>query len=555
MLSTETSNSGNAGNINIDAPALLLAGGKLTTESSGSGQAGTIDFRAHQINLDQRSRLSAVTTAGGRGGTINLAADAITLDNGSTVSTNSDQRDSAEPSGPAGTIAITARGPNSLHLRNGSQISSTTSSHTPYTDPADLANISIDSPSLTLSGRSSINASTSGAARGGAINLRSPAINLDADSTITTATSGSGKGGSLVIDAAGQTARINGPGIISAATSGTGTGGSLQINSRHTTLDQGVTLTAGTSGPGRGGTITLPRQGQLSLDNRSRITTRSDSGAGRAGDIRIDANTLRLNNSSEVSADGTNNGQAGNISINVRDQLRLEDRSRINASTARSTDPAGGANIAIRLGGNLIMNKDSTITASATGNANGGNISLTLDKGFLLAAFPPTFNGNDILASAMAGNGGQIRVRALGIFGVNPYTFATRISDVSARAASGRDGVVAFFVPYLTPDRGVVPIEDPIDPANDLVRVCAPRADGQRAEFTQTGRGGLPLLPGDRPGGPSPLDDLGPTTAPQPSSPGARTPAPATSPLSLANPATAVLPSPASALPPCPEPR
>ncbi|HBH73208.1 MAG TPA: hypothetical protein DDY43_07110, partial [Synechococcales bacterium UBA10510] len=327
------------------------------------------------------------------------------------------------------------------------------------------------------------------------------------------------------------------------------------------TLNKGATATAATTDSGNGATITIPDHDTLQLSGASRITARSANGAGRGGDIRIGANRLHLSGASEISADGVNKGQAGSVNLNLRDRLQLDNQSSINASTARSATKEGGANITISLDGDLILNNGSSITASATGKANGGNIKLSLPNGFLLSSFPSSFGGNDILASAEEGNGGRIELRALGIFGVNTNTFDTRISEASAKSRSGRNGVLAFYIPYLTPDRGVVPIEQPLDPDNDLVRACSPRTAGQRAAFTQTGRGGLPILPGTRPSNSPLLDDLGRpalrqsrlTSSPLPN---ASLPAPSvTSPIASASlhqdPArTLALP-----LPPCPENR
>jgi large exoprotein involved in heme utilization and adhesion len=412
------------GSINIiahDRDMKISGGGSITVDTQGAGKAGDISLAARNINLDQGIKISAKTLGKGPGGNINLNANIIILDNGAEVSTSSGKIESPQPTGPAGSISITATGPNSLHLRNGSKISSATSSTKDWTNPTDLANIIINTPHLSMEGGSSINASTSNVASGGGITLYSPWVELAGGSKITTASTGSGAG----------------------------------------------------------------------------------------GNININGTRLQLSNKSEISAAGENNGQAGSINLNLRDQLQLDNGSKINASTARSTTNDGGANININLGGNLILNNGSSITARATGKANGGNIKLSLPKGFLLSSFPPSFGGNDILASAEEGIGGRIELRALGIFGVNKNTFDTRISEASAKSRSGRNGVLAFYIPYLTPDRGVVPIEQTLDPDNDLVRVCSPRTAGARAAFTQTGRGGLPILPGTRPSSSPLLDDLG----------------------------------------------
>jgi filamentous hemagglutinin family protein len=473
-IGVSTSSTGHAGEINLQANNIKLdQGTRLSAETNGAGNGGSINLKGYSISLDNGALAAANTSDSGKGGNITLTANTITLDHGAKLSTSSGGTFPLS-TGPAGSISITATGPNSLHLRNGSQISSDTSSSSPWTNDNDLANIVINTPHLSLEGASSISANTSAAAKAGAINMISPWIELTGGSTIATASTGSGAG----------------------------------------------------------------------------------------GDISIRGTRLHLSSASQIKADGGINGQAGSININLRDRLLLENKSSINASTARSTSKQGGANISISLGGDLLLSNGSSITASATGKANGGNIKLLLPNGFLLSSFPGAFDGNDILASADEGDGGRIEVRALGIFGMNINTFFTPISEASAKSRSGRDGVLAFYIPLLTPDRGVVPIEQPLDPDNDLVRVCSPRGDGRRAEFTQTGRGGLPSLPGDRPTAAPLLDDLGrpaPSQGVQSSSslpnatflPTPATTIPIASAIQPQDPAQPL----ALPLPPCPEPR
>jgi len=458
------------------AKTLSISGqGSITAETKGSGNGGALELKGSSISLDNGAIASAQTSGSGRSGTISVEANTITLDNSAKLSTRSSSVSNAspQPTGPAGSINIIAAGPNSLHLRNGSQISSDTSSTIAWANDNDLANIIIKTPNLTLEGASSISASTSAAAKAGAINLISAFTELGGGSRIATASTGTGAG----------------------------------------------------------------------------------------GNININGHVLQLSGASQFKADGGNFGQAGSIDISLRDRLQLDNQSGINASTARSASKEGGANISITLGGDLLLNNGSSITATASGKANGGNIKLLLPNGFLLSSFPGAFAGNDILASADAGDGGRIELRALGIFGMNINTYFTPISEASAKSRSGRDGVLALYIPYLTPDRGVVPIEQPLDPDNDLVRACSPRGDDRRAEFTQTGRGGQPGLPGDRPSAAPLLDDLGrpaprrglqtsasQTSASQPASAAA---IPIASAIQLQGSAPRL----ALPLPPCPEPR
>ena len=390
-----------------------------------SDLGGSISLSGSTVTLDQ-AKVSAQTSGSGRGGAIRVNADTLILENGGELSTSSLQEPTSPlPSGPAGTIAINANGPNSVHLRGGSVISSTTSSANALRNPSDLGSITITTPHLSLAGGSHITTSSTGNARGGTIRLN-----------------------------------VNGV--------------------RPILLTEGSSVSASCNGC-----------------------------TDRGGDIAIDTRAMVLDGASAIRADGGSGGRAGNIRINLQQDLLLARGSRIDASTSgRGGSSSDQANINIRVGGDLWLSNGSSIRASALGYANGGNLQLNVGR-FLFAGFPPQSNGNDILASAYFGNGGRIDVKALGIFGVNLNTFESRVSDASARSRQGRNGVVSVITPFLTPDRGVIPIAEPLDPSNDVVRACAPRADGRRAEFSQSGRGGLPHQPGDLPSSLPPLEDLG----------------------------------------------
>ena len=438
-ITAETQGSGNGGWLNLQGSSIALDQTTATTETSGSGNGGSISINSgSSLSLNQGARLSAITQGSGRGGVIRLQANTVLLDGGAEISSRSGQAVGSGPTGPAGSIAIDAAGPNSVHLLGGSRITSTTSSSQPFRSAADLANIQIRTPRLSMAGGSLISAESTGPARGGTVN--------------------------------------------------------------------------------------------------------------------ISADQARLDGGSKIEVQGSGSGQAGTINLSLSRGLTLQSGSEINASTA-SSDRGGGANIHLRIGTDLLINNGSKIRAAAKDKANGGNIFIDIPNGFLLASFPDSFTGSDILATADEGQGGLIQLRTLGMFGVNRNTFGEPISEVSTRSRSGRDGVLAFFIPYLTPELEPVPIAKPLDPDNVLVRACTPRSDGAPS-FTLSGPGGLPELPGGRPGSAPLREDLGQPSGPTSSASPRAVPATATATATAIAIATAdPLPGPLVSrlpLPPCP---
>ena len=514
---TATSGSGDAGTILLDTSSLNLSGGsKLTTEASNTGNAGQINLsstnsRPLAITFSGGSQINAKTSqkapGGGKGGNISIGSDnqALSLSGPSFITAET------EGSGQGGSLNF--RG-SSIFLDQGIKATTETSGS------GQGGTINVNADSLNLNNQAQINTNASSSGNGGRITLNAPTLTLNNSAVVTARTTGSGPGGTvqlqgntIILDGGSQVSAESGDGFDAPMASGPA--GSIFItangpNSLH--LFNGSAITASTSSSQAfskasdlGNIFILTPN--LELNGSSRISTQS-FGTAQGGNISIKAGRLQLNGGSAISAAGSGQGQAGNINLNVDKSLTLTQASQINASTRSSSSGRGGANISIQVGEDLLLFGNSSITAQALEKANGGNLDLLIPNGFLRAAFPVDGAGNDILAIAYGGNGGLINIRALGVFGVNFNTFLKPISEASSRSVSGSDGVLAIFTPLLTPDRGVVPIEQPLDPSNTLDQSCSPRAE--QSSFRTCGRGGVAPLPGDSPARLAPLDDLGP---------------------------------------------
>jgi large exoprotein involved in heme utilization and adhesion len=194
----------------------------------------------------------------------------------------------------------------------------------------------------------------------------------------------------------------------------------------------------------------------------------------------------------------------------------LFDRSRITAATQNLT----GGNITFRNQALIFMGPceqgscpagNNAITASAAGTANGGNISMILrpEGGLLYSPLPLRPTNNDVIASAVTGNGGTINIQnliALDPRRRNPVTgepdplhfvqfsgVVTPDSDLIASSAFGVDGTVELnFRQDLESDD--LPSEFL---GNELEQSCttggrvASEQERSRSTFTLTGQGGL----------------------------------------------------------------
>ena len=128
--------------------------------------------------------------------------------------------------------------------------------------------------------------------------------------------------------------------------------------------------------------------------------------------LEINANSVRLSNNAQITAENAGAFDGGNIELNIIESLTLE--------------------------------KNSLISAQAFGDANGGNINIS--DGFLIAN--PNEN-NDILATAIRGDGGNINISGDGIFGIKEGSSKPRnfSNDIDASSEFGLDGMVSFNFP------------------------------------------------------------------------------------------------------------
>lgn len=159
----------------------------------------------------------------------------------------------------------------------------------------------------------------------------------------------------------------------------------MKIDTESLSVAGGAKILAGVKRDAQGtaGSITITSK-TLTVENPDSGIIVSSQGAGKAGDITIQANSLTLNDRGIIAAD-TRSTEGGNITLNLRDVLRLRQRSAI--STSAEGTQSGG---------------------------NGGNININVP---LIVAFP---ENNDITANAISGRGGNVRIRAKGLFGISP---------------------------------------------------------------------------------------------------------------------------------------
>jgi filamentous hemagglutinin family protein len=321
---------------------------------------------------------------------------------------------------------------------------------------------------------------------------------LTGGSQLISSSFSTGDSGDIVIDA--KKVFLRDRSYIQTASTRTSSGqsGNVFITTNQMEISGGSYITAATRGVGRGGQILINADYinifGVSPDNEfppSGLYTNT-FGRAEAGNITLNTRFLRVADGALISVKSEGTGAAGNLNINAS-SIRLENRGSLNAETTGEL-------------GNIFLNSDdivlrgnSTISTSATGAANSGNI--TINTGVLVG-----LENSDIIANALNGSGGRISISAKGIYGFVlrsrdelPLQFDPSqlpSSDITAFSQSdpSLNGQVILSTPDTDPSKAKseypVKIFDP-----DALVAQTPCNRGSESEFTRSGRGGLPASP------------------------------------------------------------
>jgi filamentous hemagglutinin family protein len=514
---------GRGGNIRIDTAILeLLNGAQLVAGTDGRGRAGNVFITASDrvtlagTNASDSQLVSGIfsrveQTGIGRGGNISIDTDTLELLNGAQLIANTLGR------GNAGNVFIRATDRVTLDGSSAdSQSGSVASSQVGETGIGRGGNIRIDTAVLEVLNGAQLIANARGQGRAG--NIR-----IDADDRVSV--EGVGRNGissGLFISTEGERSRRGGTltvntdlfqlsdgAVVNAQTSNASRGGNIRINADAFEATDGGQLITTTTNQGQAGNITLNadriiisgvdstyeqrliRNPQVVSNQgaNSGLFANTDVGSiGNGGRITVNSSDLTLEDNARISAQSQGDGTAGDIQLNISEQLQSTNSDITTAATRSS-----GGDITVNAdndSGVIILRGDSDITTNSLGD--GGNITL---RGSGIVAF----DDSDILARSQDARGGNITLAPF--FGDTdpdsepPFDGNDRV-DVNA------DGEVASGT-ITTPDTSVIQNsltelpETAINADNLVANSCVVRNQEEGGTFTITGSGGLPQRPGD----------------------------------------------------------
>ncbi|HEY9610777.1 filamentous hemagglutinin N-terminal domain-containing protein [Allocoleopsis sp.] len=510
VLSDSQNNTGGFGEIQIQATqgSVFLNQATVSAKNQGSDKAGDIFISARdRIDITNAQVLSDSQNDEGGLGQIQIqATQGSVFLNQATVSAKNQGADKA------GDIFINAG--DRITIANSNILADGTFGGifvgSSFSDPdagAHPQTIAIDNSNLTttnaivngagdageiflratggtsITNNSSLSGFTVGSGQGASIDITTGSLLLD-NSKLDVATQGEGNAGTVRIQASGSVAiqqqgriqsRVESPGV--------GNGGNIEIIAPAIAISNGASIQAQSTGVGNSGNIDITgsaitiTNGASMQVNHNSTNTAANGTSSNAGKIRVQANTLTLDNGAAITAE-TISGNGGDIELVAKD-LKLYRNSVISTSAGSPQNPG-----------------------------NGGRISIDVRGGFVTAV--PKEN-SDIIANAFGGQGGQITIQALRVVGLQARSGLSPeelqalryngTSDISVSSNAGLQGNIQIENQSHDPSQGLIELSvTPVDPAGLISQDCAAanrQTTKDQSTFFVIGRGGLPPAPDD----------------------------------------------------------
>ncbi|WP_414587202.1 filamentous hemagglutinin N-terminal domain-containing protein [Scytonema sp. PCC 10023] len=519
ILLADTLGDKNGGEISIVGNSIVFNQSNISSNTFSSGNAGQIKLDANNIKFENRSSASIQTGNSGDAGNINIRTNSLAIEGSALASITQ-----ADSTGKAGDINIIVKGP--LMIVGAGIVTDTFGT-------GNAGKISINANSLRIEDSFVSSGVVKAAGQAGEINLNVAGSVAIKGTDITTGTSGTGDAGKISINA--NSFQFEDGGVQSnTEENSTGKAGEININValslelpnkagiRTNSLSQGdagkIDIRANSfllensgvgsntvgSSTGKAGEMNITVADQFTIKRGGAQTNTLNDVT--AGDLKVRAKTLVLDNGGGLEVRSTGSGDAGNLTI-VADTIKLEHDSAIRATTTSGN----GGNLQLNVAKLLLLRDGSSISATAgTENAggNGGNITIDVPKGFIVTV---RGENSDITANAFNGKGGNVIINATGIFGIAPLSrqdLEKLNPDIEPRQISTNDitaisqtsptlnGQVTINTPNVDLNRGLVQLPtNLVDASQQIDTSCNPNSRQRASSFVMTGRGGLPPNP------------------------------------------------------------
>jgi large exoprotein involved in heme utilization and adhesion len=215
-----------------------------------------------------------------------------------------------------------------------------------------------------------------GIGKGGDVRISTGSLSVTNDAQLSASTNGQGDAGNVIINARDRVSFDHGGEASSAVGfNGTGKGGDIRISTDSLFVTNDARLIASTNGQGDAGNVIINARDHVLFDNRGGALSRVDANKkGNGGEISITASSLSLTNWSQLTASTDGQGNAGNVIINAKNSVWLD-----NISTALSLvneiSTGNGGDILITTG-SLSITNGAALSTRTRGQGDAGNIQI-----------------------------------------------------------------------------------------------------------------------------------------------------------------------------------
>lgn len=320
-----------------DGQSLLLVGGDVQIDGGGisgglNAQGGRIElggltgtgaigldnsFQLTYPNNVARSNVSLVNDARvnvrGNGG-----GDVVVNANEFTATDGGRLAAGTEGTGNAGNIMVNA---NTVNLAGSAADNGGSGIFNQVLDNAtgNGGNVIVNTNVFNISSNARIDTRTFGQGNSGNIIVNTNAFNISSDARINTSTFGRGNGGNAIINARDTVTMDNVFILSEVQEDAIGLGGDIRITTGSLSLNNNAQLIAGTRGQGNSGNVIINTRDAVTLDNAAIFSDVEPDAIGIGGDISITTGVLSLINGAQLLTRTSGRGDAGNVRINARD--------------------------------------------------------------------------------------------------------------------------------------------------------------------------------------------------------------------------------------------
>ncbi len=279
---------------------------------------------------------------------------------------------------------------------------------------------------IKLSGRASIDASSVRAASAdmgsGDIQVQARRVTLEDGSAIFALNSGSQLGGTIAVNSSneveliGTSAADGFPSALFTDTLGAGSAGELTINTNSLIVRDGAVVTADTFGTGNGGNVTVNASDRVQLigTNKSISGLFTTGNTGAAGKLTINTRSLQVLNGAKASTSTLGSANAGSLTVNATDKVELIGTSANDSPSALSTQTQGAGaagDLKIKTGQLQVLN-GAVVSTSTSGSGNAGPLTVNAtDKVGLIGTSANDSPSTLSTQTQGAGSAGDLKIK------------------------------------------------------------------------------------------------------------------------------------------------